>query len=155
MILYQNVIWLDTAYLFPVLLMGLDGLLREAKPGLYIGVLCAELFVNYYMSYMVVLFLLIGSGLYLCMCCSRAERRRGALLFILSSAVAACLTACIWLPCLGAYLESARGSGITCGIEKSMCCCRPFRGLGTAYLLQGCLSSLLFPLAETAELAWI
>ena len=60
MMFYQNVIWLDTAYLFPALLMGLDRLLREAKPGLYIGVLCAELFVNYYMSYMVVLFLLIG-----------------------------------------------------------------------------------------------
>ena len=159
MMFYQNVIWLDTAYLFPVLLMGLDRLLREGKPGLYIGVLCAELFVNYYMSYMVVLFLLIGSGLYLCMCCSRAERRRGALLFILSSAVAACLTACIWLPCLGAYLESARGSNLLQNLKRS----RVLPSLVTTIPLLFCTgifvpSLVFFPyqrMKKRPELTWI
>ena len=116
---YQNVIWLDTAYLFPLLLYGLDRLFQEQKPGLYIGVLCAELFVNYYLCYMVVIFLLLYSGLYLTMCCSRGERRRGAVLFILSSAGAALLTAVIWLPCLLQFFSSARGTNLLDSLRSS------------------------------------
>ena len=116
---YQNVIWLDTAYLFPLLLYGLDRLFQEQKPGLYIGVLCAELFVNYYLCYMVVIFLLLYSGLYLTMCCSRGERRRGVVLFILSSAGAALLTAVIWLPCLLQFFTSARGTNLLDSLRSS------------------------------------
>lgn len=116
---YQNVIWLDTAYLFPLLLYGLDRLFQEQKPGLYIGVLCADLFVNYYLCYMVVIFLLLYSGLYLTMCCSRGERRRGAVLFILSSAGAALLTAVIWLPCLLQFFASARGTNLLDSLRSS------------------------------------
>ncbi len=116
---YQNIIWLDTAYLFPLLLYGLDRLFDERKPGLYIAVLCAELFVNYYLSYMVVLFLLLYSGLYLTLCCSKGERRRGAILFILASAGAALLTAVIWLPCLLQFFSSARGTNLLESLRES------------------------------------
>lgn len=119
LLFYQNIVWLDTAYLFPLLLIGLDRLLTERKMGLYIGILCAELFVNYYLSYMIAVFLLIAAGLYLILCCSKGERRRGTVLFIGANLIAMCLTAVVWLPSLSQFLNSARSTSLLENLQRS------------------------------------
>ena len=107
---YQNAVWLETAWIFPLLLLGLDRMFEEGKPGLYVAMLVLEMAVNYYLSYMIVIFLVIYSGFYLTFVAGDGMRRRGAALFIGSSLVAALLSAVIWLPSLIAYGESPRGN---------------------------------------------
>lgn len=110
MMYYQNVVWLDMMYLFPLLLVGMDRLLRLKKPLMYILVLCAVLAVNFYLSYMVVLFLLLAMSVFLLWRCGRDERAPTAALFLSSSFIAALITAPVWLPALMQYLASARGT---------------------------------------------
>ena len=119
MMFYQNVVWLDMAYLFPLLLLGLDRLFEKNRPGLYIAVLVAELCVNYYLSYMVVIFLLLYTGFRLCIAVPARDRGRLALAFVKASLTAALLTAVIWLPCLIAVRESARGTSLLTNIKGS------------------------------------
>ncbi len=107
MMYYQNVMWLDMVYLFPLLLLGLEKL-REGKRALFTVVLTACLFVNYYLSYMVVLFLLLYTlnVLYV------YKDKKFALNFTVCCAVAACLSAVVWLPCFLQYFSSGRKSSI-------------------------------------------
>ncbi|MFR1983961.1 MAG: YfhO family protein [Christensenellaceae bacterium] len=56
MMYYQNIIWLDMVYVFPLLLLSLD-MLKEGKRLFFVCALAACLFINYYISYMIVVFL--------------------------------------------------------------------------------------------------
>ncbi|MBQ7064215.1 MAG: YfhO family protein [Firmicutes bacterium] len=116
---YQNIVWLDAAYLFPLLMVGLDRMLDEGKPGLYMAVLVAELYVNYYLSYMVVIFLLLYVGMQLSLITDREKRARGTIRFVMASLTAALLTAPVWLPCLKAFGGSARGRGLITNLMNS------------------------------------
>lgn len=107
MMYYQNVMWLDMVYLFPLLLLGLEKL-REGKRALFTIVLTACLFANYYLSYMVVLFLLLYALTVLCV----YKDKKFAVNFTLCCAVAACVSAIVWLPCLLQYFSSGRKSSI-------------------------------------------
>ena len=62
---YQNLVWFDVMYLFPLLMLGLKRALRDNKPMMYIIVLSAFVAVNFYLSYMVVIFLIIEVYLYI------------------------------------------------------------------------------------------
>ena len=119
MLFYQNVVWLDMAYLFPLLMLGIDRLFEKNRPGLYIAVLVVELFGKYYLSYMVVVFLLLYSGFWLIAVCPAEERGQRSIVFIKASLAAALLTAVIWLPCLIAVKESARGTSLLTNIRGS------------------------------------
>ncbi len=107
MLFYQNLVWLDVMYLFPLLLLAF-GRLRRGKPLCFILALSAMLVLNFYLSYMVVAFLLLGFAVYLLLGVAREERGHLALLFGLSCLVSACLTGAVWLPALLQYMGSAR-----------------------------------------------
>ena len=62
---YQNIAWLDTVYLFPLFLLAVLRLAEQEKPAAYIAALTALLAVQFYLSYMVILFLILGSGIWL------------------------------------------------------------------------------------------
>ncbi|MBE6747837.1 MAG: hypothetical protein E7557_01235 [Ruminococcaceae bacterium] len=53
---YWNVMWIDSFYLFPLVMLGIDKIIRERKLSLYIVSLTLTFFTNYYMAYMVCLF---------------------------------------------------------------------------------------------------
>lgn len=108
MFYYQNHVWLDMMYLFPVLLIGLDRLVHREKTGLYIFSFTAMLTVNFYLSYMVTIFLVISFGLYIFFFAPREQRGRIVLLFEISTLLVALLTAVVWLPALMQYVQSAR-----------------------------------------------
>lgn len=108
MFYYQNLVWLDVMYLFPVLLIGLDLLAREGRPAAYVIALSAVLTVNFYLSYMVSVFLVLASGAYLLLCVPRKERGGRAALLGVSTALSALVTAVVWLPSLRQYLSSGR-----------------------------------------------
>ncbi len=108
MFYYQNQVWIDVMYLFPILLLGLIKLADEEKVWLYIIAFSAILTVNFYLSYMVSIFLILAFGIYLIQCAPKENRRKITVLLCISTMVVALLTAVIWLPSLMQYVKSAR-----------------------------------------------
>ena len=53
---YWNVMWLDAIYLFPLVILGIERIIREGKPKLYCLALTICFISNYYMAYMVCIF---------------------------------------------------------------------------------------------------
>lgn len=54
-----NIMWLDCVILLPLIVMGLERLVREGKPGLYCLTLGLSIFTNYYISIMICMFLVL------------------------------------------------------------------------------------------------
>ena len=77
---YQNVVWLDVMYLFPLFLLALLRLAEREKPLAYILALSAMLTVHFYLSYMLVIFLILASGIWLF---TLPKERRGRALVLL------------------------------------------------------------------------
>lgn len=53
---YWNVMWIDSFYLFPLVMLGIDKIIKERKASLYIVSLTLTFLTNYYMAYMVCIF---------------------------------------------------------------------------------------------------
>lgn len=104
---YQNVVWLDVMYLFPLFLLALLHLAEKGRILPYLLALAAMLTVHFYLSYMLVLFLVLGSGVYLAFL-PRKERGRPLVLLGVSTLSAGLLTGPVWLPSLLEYMGSAR-----------------------------------------------
>ena len=114
MMYYQNVIWLDIVYLFPLLMLGLE-YLKEGKKPLFIAALSACVIVNYYLSYMLVVFLLLYVGVWLVL----SKDRKFAVNFVLCCAISACVSAVVWLPSLVQYFTSGRTSSVLDNLRSS------------------------------------
>lgn len=105
---YQNLVWLDMAALFPLLLLSLIQLQEKRWLLPFIAAFSAMLVVNYYMSYMVVIFLLICYSLFLVMVLPAEKRAASAALVCWGALLSALITAVVWLPSLLEVLFSAR-----------------------------------------------
>ncbi len=53
---YWNIMWLDAFYLFPLVMLGIEYLIKERKMKLYTVSLALTLITNYYMGFMVCIF---------------------------------------------------------------------------------------------------
>lgn len=111
---YQIAAWLDVMYLFPFLLLGLERL-KEGKRALFIFALTASVVVNFYLGYMLIIFLFLYAFVYLLM--SKDRRFAGA--FVLACVVAALLSAIVWLPSLLQYFSSGRKTSIVQSLAAS------------------------------------
>ncbi len=114
MMYYQNVIWLDIVYLFPLLMLGLE-YLKEGKKPLFITALSACVIVNYYLSYMLVVFLLLYVGVWLVL----SKDRKFAVNFALCCMLSAFVSSIVWLPSLIQYFSSGRTSSILDNLRSS------------------------------------
>lgn len=56
---FNNIMWFDSVWLAPLVLLGIDKMLTKQKDGLYILTLFMALLSNYYTAYMIVLFSVI------------------------------------------------------------------------------------------------
>lgn len=118
MFYYQNIVWLDMMALFPLLFLSLISLEKRRNIFPFVLVFSGMLIVNYYLSYMVVLFLLLGYGLYQFFCSSRERRGESILLLGCGAVLSVLITAVIWLPSLLEVLTSARGDGFLENLAK-------------------------------------
>lgn len=116
MFYYQNQVWLDVMYLFPILLLGLIKLVEEERIWLYIAAFFAILTINFYLSYMVSIFLILAFGVYLILCAPAERRRKDTVLLCISTVVVALITAVVWLPSLMQYVKSARTGDLISGL---------------------------------------
>lgn len=106
---YQNLVWLDMACLFPLLMLGVYKLCREEKPALFVLILCAVIVVNYYLSAMVFFWLVLLFTVFAAFVLRTAKRGRVLVQLGLSTAAALLATAVVWLPSYMEYLNSGRG----------------------------------------------
>lgn len=137
MMYYLIAAWLDVVYLFPLLLLGLERL-KEGKRGLFIFALAASIIVNFYLGYMLVIFLLLYVFVHIAL--TRDKKFAGN--FALCCVVAALVSAITWLPSLLQYFSSGRKTSIVESLSSSS----PLVSYQTAW--QTVLSMLfLFPFA--------
>ncbi|MGN0594389.1 MAG: YfhO family protein [Hominimerdicola sp.] len=112
MLFYQNNIWLDMMYIFPLLLVSFKYLMEKRKVMPYVAVMTAFVVVNYYISYMIVLFVLLSMALFCWRYRKEEKYHQVPVLFIEGSVMAALLSAVVWLPSLIQYLSSGRTRSI-------------------------------------------
>lgn len=119
MLFYQNLIWLDMMYLFPILMISLDVLVHKSNNIPYIIIVTLMMAVNFYISYMTVLFIILFMALYVFRNGKSENRAAICVKFVSGSLIAALLSAVIWLPCLIQYLTSGRGESVVETIVNS------------------------------------
>ena len=54
-----DIMWMDSVALFPLIMVGLERLVKEKKPALYFAALALSIFSNYYISIMICIFLVL------------------------------------------------------------------------------------------------
>lgn len=114
MLFFQNLMWLDIMYMLPLLMLGIYLLINENKPLLYTVSLTLTLIMNYYISYMVLLFIILYFGIF-------TVRRvivnnRTFVDLGVSTLSSLMISAFVILPSYLQYTESARGADIFSGI---------------------------------------
>lgn len=109
MVFMLNIMWLDGLVFLPLIALGLDRLVQHKRYGLYIGALATLLMANYYIGYMVCLFLVFYAVFVI------AERQAnfslkkwfGAYMrFACASLVAACMSAIVLVPTFSSLLHN-------------------------------------------------
>lgn len=109
MLFYQNMVWLDMMYLFPLFLLSLHHLAKTGSLAPYAFCLAAMITVNFYLGYMVVLFLILAAGIWVFFFSPHTIRGERIIQLAAGTLGAALLSAVVWLPALLQYLISARG----------------------------------------------
>ena len=109
MMYFQNMIWLDTVYLFPVVIHGFFNIVRRRKTATFTAAFSLSLLVHLYLSYMVSLFMILFGFLFTALCVKREGRRRVLFLTARSVLFSFGFTAFSWVPLLYQYFSSARG----------------------------------------------
>ncbi len=101
-----NIMWLDCVILFPLILLGLERLVKEGRTTLYCVSLSLSILTNYYISIMICLFLVLYF-LYLFLAEKRSLRAVGN--FVLYSLLAGGMAAVLLVPEVCAILETDFG----------------------------------------------
>ena len=114
---YQNLVWLDMLYLFPLVMLGFVRLIEEGRAGLLTVCLTLSIIFNYYLSYMLFLGMIICGAVFIFGYAQKERRGELAGKLGLSAVIALLLTAAIWLPSLFQCLTSARTDG---GVVQSL-----------------------------------
>lgn len=119
MFYYQNNIWLDMMYLFPLLMVAFKELFEKKRIIPYTVMLTLMMIVNYYICYMIVIFIL----LFMAVCCWRYRKEEKykdvPCKFIIGSLLGALLSAVVWIPCFLQFLSSGRSKSVIMQIESA------------------------------------
>ncbi|MEG1495310.1 MAG: YfhO family protein [Bacilli bacterium] len=99
-VLYQITAWIDIVYLFPLLLIGMKKLLDLEKPYLYILILTACLIFCFYLSGILLFFVLFSSLIYLYFYSSKEKRKKAIVSLGIATVISLLLAACIIIPTL-------------------------------------------------------
>ncbi len=114
---YQILSWLDTLYVFPILLIGLKNLTDGKTPIIYILSLFACILFHFYLSWAIVIFVCLYASVYILL--KKRDSGSFAKNFILSSIISALLSAVVIIPAFLQYLKSMRGGNIFQSLLKT------------------------------------
>lgn len=107
---FFNLLYLDVVALFPLFVLAYYRLMKENKWGMYVIVLTLCLLLNYYMSWMI-LFFIIGITVISLITLDIKEKRKKAVLVILLTLGSLGLSCCLFLPSFYQSMSSARMNG--------------------------------------------
>lgn len=116
---HSNLMWLDALYLLPLLVYGLSQLINKDKPWLFMGILGLIIWSNYYIGFMICLFLpLIFPYFYLTREREDAGLKKSLLLFLTSSlATAGSLALLLWPVWYNLSVSKLGGSSINLALD--------------------------------------
>ncbi|MCM1027347.1 MAG: YfhO family protein [Roseburia sp.] len=102
-----NIMWVDCIWLFPLILLGLERLVKEGRCGMYCVALAFSIFTNFYISIMICIFLVLY---FVClMALHRGGRLRAMGRFALFSLLAGGMAAALLIPEVCALLQTDFG----------------------------------------------
>lgn len=107
---YTNITWLDTAALFPILILTLLMLLNQQRLIPYICALTFGLLLSFYLSFMSILFILFASGLYILLLLPKEKRKKSIFYLGTGTVTSLLLAAALLLPQFFQMSSSARTS---------------------------------------------
>lgn len=113
---YQTLVWLDIMYLFPLLVISIERMCMQNKSAMYCTILSLMVAVNYYLSFMIVIYIMISVPLFIYIRCRANQRKKAAFSFISSSFISMLITAPVWLCSFLQISESARGGNTVSAI---------------------------------------
>lgn len=119
MMYYQNVIWLDLVYLFPLLMMSVDHLLKKGRVIPYIVMTSLYVMINYYLGIMVMIYIIMYVGVNLFIKRHEENAKQVASRFILGSIIAALISMIVLIPSFVDYINSARTVSIFESLKNS------------------------------------
>ncbi len=102
-----NIMWVDCVWLLPLIVLGLERLVKEEKCGLYCLTLAFSIFTNYYISIMICIFLVLYFGYLLVVTAEHRLRSVGN--FALYSLLAGGMAAVLLIPEVCAILQTDFG----------------------------------------------
>lgn len=102
-----NIMWLDCVWIFPLVLLGLERLVKEGKCTLYCLSLAFSIFTNFYLSIMICIFLVLYFGVLLVL--EKRDRLRSVGRFAFFSLLAGGLAAILLIPEVCAILRTDFG----------------------------------------------
>ena len=109
---YQNIMWLDIVYIFPLLILSLDYILSKNKPIPYLILIVITVLLNYYLAFMVICFVVLYMGLNIFYRRKEEDIKEKSKSFIICSIIGALISCFSIIPSFIQYLESARTSSI-------------------------------------------
>ena len=116
---YQNLMWLDVMVMLPVMLLSLHILFLQGDAKPYFLSLCIIMVLCFYIGYMIALYVLIETAVSVRFLVPAERRGQTAKRFFLASALAACVTAPVWIPSFLQVADSARSGGLIASLSDS------------------------------------
>ncbi len=95
--MYSNILYLDVFALFPLFVLAYYRLMKDNKWGMYLIILTLCLLLNYYMSYLI-LFFIIGITILSLLILDIKERKKKAVLVLLLTLLSLVLSCVLFLP---------------------------------------------------------
>lgn len=113
---YWNVMWMDCIMIFPLIVLGFDYLVSKRDPRLYILTLFYALFCNYFIGFMICIFLVMWAVLYNYR--NLKEAGRTAWMFAGSSLLAGALAGIVLIPAYLGIMNTASAKRVLPGWDS-------------------------------------
>ena len=113
---YWNVMWMDCIFILPLIVLGYDYLVEKKDPRLYIFTLAYALFCNYYIGFMVCIFLVLWALFY--HYDDLKQLGRSAWMFALSSLLSGALAAIVMVPAYKGIMQTASAKRSLPGFDQ-------------------------------------
>lgn len=113
---YQNLMWLDVMLLLPLLMFSMRRMLKRASPIPFLLTLTAIMITCFYISFMVIIFVVIYMAVSIRTTIPESEHGKVSLRFLLAGLFAGGIASVVWLPSVLQIMQSARGSSILNGL---------------------------------------
>lgn len=113
---YWNVMWMDCIFILPLIVLGYDHLVEKKDPRLYIFTLAYALFCNYYIGFMICIFLVLWALFY--HYDDLKQLGRSAWMFALSSLLSGALAAVVLVPAYKGIMQTASAKRSLPGFDQ-------------------------------------